>query len=82
MMARRWVAGIAVVWVLASGLGLGYDRLHAQSREGPRHPGTPALHRQGLLRVSYGGGHWHAHRAGPPARGRTLSGSEPGAVAA
>jgi cytochrome c1 len=23
--------------------------------------------------VSYGGGHWHAHRAGPPARGRTLS---------
>jgi hypothetical protein len=32
-MARRWVAGIAVVWVLASGLGLGYDRLHAQSRE-------------------------------------------------
>ena len=32
-MARRWIAGIAVVWVLASGLGLGYDRLHAQSRE-------------------------------------------------
>jgi mono/diheme cytochrome c family protein len=33
MIARRGVAGIAVVWVLASGLGLGYERLHAQSRE-------------------------------------------------
>ena len=31
-MARRCVAGIVMVWLLASGLGLAYDRLHAQSR--------------------------------------------------
>ena len=31
-MARRGVAGIAVVWVLASGLGLAGNRLDAQSR--------------------------------------------------
>jgi mono/diheme cytochrome c family protein len=32
-MARRAVAGIAAVGLLASGLGLGGDRLHAQSQE-------------------------------------------------
>jgi mono/diheme cytochrome c family protein len=33
MMARRGVAGIVVVWLLASGLGLGCGRLDAQGRE-------------------------------------------------
>ena len=33
MMARLGVAGIALIWLLASGLGLGGDRLEAQSRE-------------------------------------------------
>jgi cytochrome c oxidase subunit 2 len=33
MMTRLGVAGIAAVWLLASGLGLGGDRLDAQSRE-------------------------------------------------
>jgi mono/diheme cytochrome c family protein len=32
-MARPGIAGIALIWLLASGLGLGSDRLLAQSRE-------------------------------------------------
>jgi mono/diheme cytochrome c family protein len=32
-MARFGLLGIAGVWLLASGLGLGGDRLHAQSRD-------------------------------------------------
>ena len=32
-MARRTVSGIAVVWLLAAGVGLGCGRLNAQGRE-------------------------------------------------
>lgn len=32
-MARLGIARIALIWLLASGLGLVVDRLHAQSRE-------------------------------------------------
>ena len=82
MMARLGIAGIALIWLLASGLGLGGDRLDAQSRE--------ALVAQGR-QLFTDKGCYGCHTVGatgtpiaPDLRrdGRPLSGSDPGAVAA
>ena len=82
MMARLGVAGLVAGWLLASGLGLGCARLDAQGREALVAQGQQLFTDKGCYGCHTIGA------AGTPiapdlrARGRPVSGRDPGALAA
>ena len=80
-MARRGVAGIVMVWLLASGLGLACGRLNAQERAALVARGQQLFADKGCYGCHTDRRRRDPHRAGSPQRGGPVPGSDTRAVA-